>query len=175
MLHNKEVFPTLSFARAGGGEVHLPDDLAGRFGVILFYRGAWSQACNAQLVAFGSVANEFATQGIEVASVSADNRETAEALIREKDLRFPVGYGANPQAVSVAIGALENDDPQYLQATGFVIDPEGRIVIAVYSTVYNDAEDDRILTSVYSTGKSDRLMPDDVRDLIRDFKASASL
>ena len=40
MLRNKDVFPPLTFARAGGGEIRLPDDLAGGVGVILFHRGS---------------------------------------------------------------------------------------------------------------------------------------
>jgi peroxiredoxin len=173
MLRNNEFFPSLTFARAGGGEINLPGDLAGGFGVILFYRGSWSPTRNAQLAAFSRAAGDFAAEGIEVACVPMDDRETTEALVEKHKLGFPVGYGADPLAVSAAIGGLDNDDPAYLQATGFVLDPEGRIVTAVYSTVFDDQEENRIVTSVYSTGKSDRLMPDDVRDLVRQFQSLA--
>jgi putative membrane protein len=40
MLQNGDVFPSLTFARVGGGEIHSPGDLAGGFGVILFHRGS---------------------------------------------------------------------------------------------------------------------------------------
>jgi hypothetical protein len=40
------------FARAGGGEIHLPGDLAGGIRVILFNCGSWCLYCNAQLAAF---------------------------------------------------------------------------------------------------------------------------
>src|SRR3546814_4400689 len=49
-------------------------------------------------------------------------------------LGFPAAYGADARAVSAATGAFVNDDPVCLQATGFVLSPEGRIVTAVYST-----------------------------------------
>lgn len=134
MLKNGEVFPSLAFARAGGGEIHLPEDLAGDFGVILFHRGSWCPYCNAQLSAYARAADEFAREGVKVVSISVDDRETSEALVARHKLDFPIGYGADAQAVAVATGAAVNDDPICLQATGFIVDPDGRIVTAVYST-----------------------------------------
>jgi peroxiredoxin len=156
MLQNGDVFPSLTFARAGGGEIHLPGDLAGGFGVILFHRGSWCSYCNAQLAAFARAADKFAREGIKVVSVSVDDREKSETLVEKHKLGFPVAYGANARAVSAATGAFVNDDPVYLQATGFVLNPEGRIV-----------------TAVYSTGAIGRLLPDDVLGLVRYLKSSA--
>jgi len=34
-------FPGITLDVVGGGTVHLPGDLASRYGVILFYRGHW--------------------------------------------------------------------------------------------------------------------------------------
>lgn len=155
ILKNNDTFPSLDFARAGGGEVHLPGDLTGGFGVILFHRGSWCPYCNAQLAAFSRAADKFATEGIKVVSVSADDREKTEALATKYRLGFPMGYGADARAVSAATGAFVNDDPVYLQATGFVLNPEGRIV-----------------TAVYSTGAIGRLVPDDVLGFVRYLKSS---
>lgn len=156
MLHNGDVFPPLTFSRAGGGEVRLPGDLAGGFAVILFHRGSWCPFCNAQLAAFSRAADKFAGEGIKVASVSVDDREKTEALVKKHKLAFPVAYGADARAVSAVTGAFVNDDLLYLQATGFVLNPEGRIV-----------------TAVYSTGAIGRLLPDDVLGLVRHLKSSA--
>jgi peroxiredoxin len=156
MLRNNDVFPSLTFARAGGGEIHLPGDLAGGFGVILFHRGSWCPYCNAQLAAFARAADQFAEEGVKVVSVSVDDREKSEALIEKHHLGFPVAYSADARAVSAATGAFVNDDPVCLQATGFVLDPEGRIV-----------------TAVYSTRAIGRLMPDDVLNFVRHLKSSA--
>jgi peroxiredoxin len=52
LLHPGDQFPALTTARPGGGTLRLPDDLAGHFGVILFYRGSWCPYCNAQPSAF---------------------------------------------------------------------------------------------------------------------------
>jgi peroxiredoxin len=124
--------------------------------VILFHRGSWCPFCNAQLAAFARVADKFGGEDIKVVSVSVDDREKSEALIEKHKLGFPVAYGADARAVSAASGAFVNDDPVYLQATGFVLNPEGRIV-----------------TAVYSTGAIGRLMPDDVPGLVRYVKSSA--
>ncbi|MDY0884093.1 redoxin domain-containing protein [Dongia soli] len=156
MLQNGDVFPSLTLARAGGGEVRLPDHLAGGFGVILFHRGSWCPYCNAQLAAFARAADEFAGEGIKVASVSVDDREKSEALVEKHKLDFPVTYGADARAISAVTGAFVNDDPVCLQATGFVLDPEARIV-----------------TAVYSTRAIGRLLPDDVLGFVRHLKSLA--
>jgi peroxiredoxin len=113
MLQNGDVFPSLIFARAGGGEIHLPGDLAGGFGVILFHRGSWCPYCNAQLAAIARAADIFAGQGIKVVSISVDDRERSEALVEKHKLGFPVAYGAKARAVSAATGAFVNDDPVF--------------------------------------------------------------
>lgn len=154
MLQNSDIFPSLTFARVGGGEIHLPDDLAGGFGVILFHRGAWCPYCNAQLAAFARAADEFAEEGVKVVSVSADDRETSEALVAKHKLGFPVGYGADAHSVAAVTGAYVNADPVCLQATGFILNAEGRIV-----------------TAVYSTRAIGRLTPDDVLNFLRHLKS----
>ena len=53
-----------------------------------------------------------------------------------------------------ATGAFVNADPAYLQATGFVLDPEGKVIV-----------------SVYSSGAIGRLLPDDVAGLINYVKS----
>jgi len=156
MLKNGDTFPSLTFARAGGGEIQLPGDLAGGFGVILFHRGSWCPFCNAQLAAFARAADKFAGENIKVVSVSVDDREKSEALVEKHKLGFPVAYGADARAVSAATGAFVNDAPVHLQATGFVLNPEGQVV-----------------TAVYSTGAIGRLLPDDVLGLVRYLKSSA--
>ena len=151
MLQNGDVFPSLTFARVGGGEIHSPGDLAGGFGVILFHRAFWCGFCfcNAQLAAFARAADKFGGEDIKNVSVSVDDREKSEALVEKRKRGFSVAYGADARAVSAATGAFVNDAPVYLQATGFVLNPEGPIV-----------------TAVYSIGAIGRLMPDDVLGLV---------
>ena len=150
LLHPRDQFPALTVARPGGGTLRLPDDLAGHFGVILFYRGSWCPYCNAQLSAFQRSLDRLADIDTLVAALSVDDEATTQDLIARRGLRFPVGHSADARAIAAATGAFVNDGPEYLQSTGFVLDPGGRVVV-----------------SVYSSGAIGRLVPEDVIGLIR--------
>ena len=169
MLQANDIFPSLDFPRAGGGEIHLPADLAGGFGVVLFYRGAWSEVCVAQLDDFSRDADRLLSEGIRIVSISADKREISEALVESHKLAFPVAYCTDVRAVSAVTGVPINEDGVYFEATGFIVDPEGRIQFAVYSTY--DAVDDRIVTAISSSVPITRLYPDDVLNLVRHVKS----
>jgi hypothetical protein len=67
-----------------------------------------------------------------------------------------VGHSADARALAGLTGAFVNPDPEYLQSTGFVLDPQGRVVVAVYSN-----------------GAIGRLVPEDVAGLVRYVKEHA--
>jgi peroxiredoxin len=150
LLNPGDPFPRLTITTAGGQSLTIPDAFAGDFGVVLFYRGSWCPYCNAQLRAFERAGRELADNGIRVVALSVDDKETTTALVARHKLSFPVGYGADARAVSGLTGAFVNPDPVYLQSTGFVLDPAGKVVV-----------------SVYSSGAVGRLVPDDVTGLVR--------
>ncbi len=150
LLHPGDGFPALSLPVPGGDALPLPDTLAGSFGVVLFYRGSWCPYCNAQLRAFQRASESLAEVGAKVVALSVDDEATTAELIARHHLTFPVGHSADARAVAEATGAFVNDNPTYLQSTGFVLDPDGRVVV-----------------SVYSSGAIGRLVPDDVVGLIR--------
>ncbi|MFY9846245.1 MAG: redoxin domain-containing protein [Trebonia sp.] len=118
--------------------------------MVLFYRGAWCPYCNAQLRAFQRASATLADAGVQVVALSVDDEAAAAGLIAEHGLTFPVGFGADARAVAGLTGAFVNQDPVYLQSTGFVLDPAGKVVV-----------------SVYSSGAIGRLVPDDVAGLVR--------
>jgi peroxiredoxin len=150
MLNPGDPFPQLTISTTDGQTLALPDAFAGDFAVVLFYRGAWCPYCNAQLRAFERAGQALADAGIKVAALSADDKETTAELVAKHKLTFPVGYGADGEAVAALTGAFVNPDPVYLQSTGFVLDPAGNVVV-----------------SVYSSGAIGRLVPDDVVGLVR--------
>jgi peroxiredoxin len=150
LLRPGDRFPALTVAVPGGRALRLPDDLAGRFSVILFYRGSWCPYCNAQLRAFQRSLDRLTGLGIQVAALSVDDETTTQALIAKHGLQFSVGHSADARAVAAATGAFVHDDPRYLESTGFVLDPGGRVAV-----------------SVYSSGAIGRLVPDDVIGLVR--------
>ena len=65
-------------------------------------------------------------------------------------LTFPIGHSADAKAISAATGAFVDPELGFLQSTGFVLKPDGQVVV-----------------SVYSSGAIGRLVPDDVVGLIR--------
>ena len=133
-LHNGDRFPHLAIKRVGGGCLSLPDDVAGAYAVILVYRGSWCPYCNAQLAGFARAESKLAELGIKVVALSVDDEPTSAALAEKHRLRFPIGHSADAEQVAAALGAYTHDTPTYVQSTGFVLDPDGRILVAVYSS-----------------------------------------
>jgi peroxiredoxin len=149
-LEPGDPFPILTVQPVGGAAFDLPDALAGSYGVVLFYRGSWCPYCNTQLRAFQRMEKSLTELGIKVVALSADDEATTADLVAKHHLGFPVGHGADVRKVAEATGAFVNEDPLYLQSTGFVLDPEGRVLV-----------------SVYSSGAIGRLVPDDVIGFVR--------
>jgi peroxiredoxin len=150
LLHPGERFPALTVALPGSGRLQLPEVLEGHFGVVLFYRGSWCPYCNAQLRAFQRAKDSLAAAGVRVVALSVDDEAATAELIARHGLQFPVGNSADARAVAESTGAFVNDDPVYLQSTGFVLNLSGQVVV-----------------SVYSSGAIGRLVPDDVLGLVR--------
>lgn len=150
LLKPGDTFPQFTVDTLDGTTLTLPGAFDGHFATVLFYRGSWCPYCNAQLRAFQRASESFAEVGIRVAAVSVDDELTTRALADKHRLTFPLGYGADALALAALTGAFVNPDPVYLQSTGFVLDPEGKIIV-----------------SVYSSGAIGRLVPEDVVGLVR--------
>jgi peroxiredoxin len=153
-LTNGDAFPPLTITTANGKTLMLPDDFAGSFGVVLLYRGAFCPYCNAQLAGFARAAGILTELGVQVAALSVDDRATAAALVEKLRLPFAVGYGADADAIAKVTGAYVNETPHHLQTTGFILDPKGRVI-----------------TAVYSSGALGRLVADDVIGFLRYVKS----
>ena len=150
LLNPGDPFPALTLTQPGGHALTVPGAFQSDFGVVLFYRGSWCPYCNAQLRAFQRAADSLAEAGASVVATSVDDEGTTAELIAEHGLTFPVGHSADADAVSAATGAFVDPAGGFLQSTGFVLDPTGRVVV-----------------SVYSSGAIGRLVPEDVIGLIR--------
>ncbi len=157
VLRNGDTFPALPVSTVGGGTISLPGDFAGSYGVVLTYRGAWCPLCVAQLSEFAAQKDALDEAGVKVVALSVDDEATSEALKEKLGLQFPVGYGADADAVAAAIGAFTNDTPHYLQPAAFVLDPSGTV-----------------LTSVYSTGSVGRLVASDAVRYVKFMKSKAT-
>ncbi len=150
LLGPGDSFPQLTLNVLGGETLTIPDALADGFAAVLFYRGSWCPYCNAQLRAFQRASDALADTGIRVVALSVDSETDTADLAARHGLTFPLGFGADAAAVSDLTGAFVNPEPVYLQSTGFVLDPAGKVVV-----------------SVYSSGAIGRLVPDDVIGLVR--------
>jgi peroxiredoxin len=150
LLHPGDRFPALTVALPGGETLHLPEALAGHFAVVLLLRGSWCPYCNGQLRAFQRAQDGLAEVGVKTVALSVDDEVTTKDLVAKHGLTFPVGHSADAHAIARTTGAFLNEEPTYLQSTGFVLDADGRVVV-----------------SVYSSGAIGRLSPDDVIGLVR--------
>jgi peroxiredoxin len=157
LLHPGDKFPNLNVALPGGGRLELPDALAGHFGVVLFYRGSWCPYCNAQLRAFQRAAGRLAEVDARVVALSVDDEATTAARVEKHGLEFPVGHSADAPAVAAATGAFVDAGRGFLQSTGFVLNPDGQVVV-----------------SVYSSGAIGRLVPEDVVGMIGYLRSRAA-
>ena len=91
-------------------------------------RGSWCPYCNAQLAAFARAAGKLDELEIRVVALSIDNKADAATLVEKHRLNFPVGYGVDADRIATLTGAYVNDGPRYLQSTGFVLDPDGKVL-----------------------------------------------
>ena len=133
-LQNGQTFPAFDVLAAGGGTISIPQSLGGSYGVVLTYRGAWCPFCQAQLAGFQRASERLAEAGAKVVALSVDDEATTVGTIEKFKLSFPVGHGANAEKVASITGAYTNDSPHYLQTTGFLLTPDGKILNAVYSS-----------------------------------------
>lgn len=150
LLTPGDPFPTLTLAKSGGGTFTIPEVFDGNFGVVLVYRGSWCPYCNAQLRSFQRAQEQLAEVGAGVVALSIDDEQTTADLVAKHKLTFPVGFDADASTISAATGAFVDPKDGYLQSTGFVLDPEGKVIV-----------------SVYSSAAIGRLVPEDVVGLIR--------
>lgn len=156
VLRNGEVFPRLTIAAVGGGTISIPGDLTGSYGVVLFYRGSWCPYCGAQLAGFSRAHDALTELGVKVVAVSVDDEPTSSAFVNKLGVRFSVGHSADADHLAAVTGAYTNEDPKYVQTTGFILDPDGRVV-----------------TAVYSSGAIGRLVAEDVAGFMRYVKSHA--
>ncbi len=90
---------------------------------------------------YGEHTAEFESRGVKVIAASVDPLPMAERLSSELDLGFRLGYGLDKEEISSATGAFyeakgnfEAGRAGFLHATGFILDDDGKVRLALYST-----------------------------------------
>jgi peroxiredoxin len=71
-----------------------------------------------------------------IVALSADGEEEAQGTVDQLGLEFTVLYDLNAEATSRAIGCYTgtHEGRPHIQPAAFVLDPDGRIVHAMYSS-----------------------------------------
>lgn len=130
-------FPHLAIDIVGGERLCLPEDFNGYWSVVLFCRGEWCRQDRQQLLDYELRTDILARLGIKVAVAFAEPQSIVESIVRELRLTFPVGYGLDVKNVTSLTGAYYDDTTRerpFLHATGFLLDPEGKVFSALYSS-----------------------------------------
>lgn len=134
LLQNGQRFPAVTLSVVGGTTLTLPDDLCGGYGVVLIYRGSWCPYCMAQLSSFGRALNKLKDVNAKVVALSVDDESTSTATREKYGLPFPLGYDVDAHQIASLVGCYTSTEPSYLESTGFVLDPDGIVLNAVYSS-----------------------------------------
>ena len=67
-------------------------------------------------------------------AASVDSEENAQKTIEECGINFPVGYDLDVKEVSRLTGAFYEEKRQVLHSTGYLLRPDGKIMVGVYSS-----------------------------------------
>lgn len=138
ILDNGDAFPNLILKTIDGSTLETEKHLMGSWNAVLFYRGYWCPFCKSQLTSFQSGLQKLNAEGIGVLAASVDSLELSLETRRATRATFPIAYGVPVMETAEAIGAFYDAKPDdlapYIQATGFVVAPDGRIVVSVYSS-----------------------------------------
>lgn len=129
-------FPKQDVAKLGGGTMTLGAPQEGRdWQMVVVYRGLHCPLCKTYLAQLNEMASEFYEQGVDIAVVSGDGEAKAQAMVAEKELTLPMGYGLSVQQMR-SLG-LYISDPRSPQETDqpfpepglFVINAAGNVQI----------------------------------------------
>ncbi|HZA33692.1 MAG TPA: hypothetical protein VE505_02130 [Vicinamibacterales bacterium] len=87
---------------------------------------------------FQSGLEQLAAEGIGVIAASVDGIDHARETKTRTGATFPIAYGLPVIETAEAIGAFYDPAPShtapYIQSTGFLLGPDGRVVLSVYSS-----------------------------------------
>src|SRR5277367_6799881 len=138
ILDSGDSFPNLKLKLTDGTEIQTKGGLKQPWNVVLFYRGSWCPFCVTQLKSFQSGLEKLTAEGIGVLAASVDSLDKAKEIQKSTGATFPIAYGLPVKETAETIGAFFDAAPAhtapYIQSTGFVLAPDGKIVVSVYSS-----------------------------------------
>ena len=145
LLHPGGRFPTLSVALPAGETLSLPDALAGGFGVVLFYRGAWCPYCNIALSAYqDQLLPQLTERGIRLLAISPQKPDGSLTMQQKHSLAFTVvSDPGNTIAGRLGILTQPSDEARAAQLElGLdltTVNADGTVALPMPATVILDA------------------------------------
>ncbi len=137
-LDTGDAFPAMTLDLPGVSQLHVPDGFKHPYQVVLLYRGHWCPYCQAQLRSYQAGLARLEEEGIGVIAASVDDEAHSASTSESLGLTFPVAHGLpvveTAQTLGAYYGAALAHTAPYLQSTGFVLGPDRRILVAVYSS-----------------------------------------
>ena len=71
---------------------------------------------------------------MKIIAASIDDLEGAQKTLAEYKPTFPLGYGLDAKEFAAQTGAFYNAEKGFINATGFIVRPDGTVAGASYST-----------------------------------------
>ena len=102
------------------------------------------------MAGFNDILTELQSEGVGIIGASSDDLEHGREV--QQKLGFPIAYGVT-QTQAGTIGAWWENNRQFVQPSEFVLDGDGNVVSATYST-----------------GPIGRVMADDALKLVQFYK-----
>lgn len=131
------VLAPMSFPRVGGGEITIGGETE-NWTLLVVYRGKHCPRCKKYLNLLNAMRNDWSEAGFDIAVVSADSLEKAQADQAEFAWAFDLGYGLS-EAQMAQLGVYVTEplspdeaDQNFAEPGTFVLRPDGsQIIVAV--------------------------------------------
>jgi peroxiredoxin len=125
-------FPAIGFSLVGGGTRKV-QDWAGRWVMLIVYRGNHCPRCKSYVAKLHALAPAYAGRGVELLLASADPEDMAQRTIDENGWTLPVAYGlTEAQSRQLSLYVSEHEagyelTGTYAESGLFLINPDGLI------------------------------------------------
>ena len=77
---------------------------------------------------------EFQDNNIGVLFASVEDKVTSQKLLSRHGVEVPFAYGLDAKEMSKSIGCYYDSKDLYLEATGFMLQPDKTVYLGAYST-----------------------------------------
>lgn len=76
----------------------------------------------------------FTDLKVKILAASVDSLEESVKTVNKLKLTYPVAFGLKAEEISRVTGAFYKEEKNFLHATGFLLNRNGTVIVAVYST-----------------------------------------